>query len=104
MIESTKEFDYIKIKLKWVSEDIFSDIFLCHFFEDGDEIVKVEGAWKDSEGNIRDLNGNLIELLSSIGETIEERQRFVAVMEQSRHANNHAWTKQSFWDMPPGWK
>ena len=55
----------------------------------------------DSNGNIvRDL----IEGIASVGETIEARQRHVALIEQSRHATNHAWTKQTSWDMPPGWK
>jgi len=29
-------------------------------------------------------------LISSAGEILDQRQRFVASIEQSRHANNHA--------------
>jgi len=54
----------------------------------------------------KDSNGNIImetiDLISSAGEILDQRQRFVASIEQSRYANNHAWTKQTSWDMPPG--
>ena len=42
--------------------------------------------------------------LGEIGEAIEARRQFVASIEQSRYAENHAWTKQTSWDMPHGWK
>jgi len=65
-------------------------------------------VWEDSDGSFRDSGGSIIkdtlELVTSIGETVEERQRFIASVEQSRYASNHAWTKQTSWDMPPGWK
>ena len=64
--------------------------------------------WEDSKGNIRDLDGNTISELSdclgSIGEMLEQKNNMQAYMETSYHANNHAWTKQTSWDMPPGWK
>jgi hypothetical protein len=79
-----------------------------------DEFYDLFGAtkpimgWKDSEGNVRDSDGNTVSELSdclgSIGEMLEQRQNMIASIEQSRYANNHAWNKQSSWDMPPGWK
>jgi len=63
-------------------------------------------VWKDSEGNFSDLNGNIIretlDLVANVDEIIGERQNFIASIEQSHRANNHAWTKQTSWDMPPG--
>jgi hypothetical protein len=35
---------------------------------------------------------------------LEERSNMRAYMETSHYASNHAWTKQTSWDMPPGWK
>ena len=65
-------------------------------------------GWEDSEGNFRDSDGNTIsefsDCLGSIGEMLEQRNNMQAYMETSGHANNHAWTKQTSWDMPPGWK
>jgi len=95
--------DYAEINLN-TQEEYGINLFSSIVFNDSSKIRKIEGAWEDSNGNVRDLKGNPIELLSSIGETIEGRQRFVAAIEQSRHATNHAWTKQTSWDMPPGWK
>lgn len=64
-------------------------------------------VWKDSENNFRDLNGNIISdtlgLISSIGEIMEAGQLFAGI-EQSRRAENYALTKQTSWNMPPGWK
>lgn len=50
------------------------------------------------------LARDLLEFAKNVGEGIEESQRYTASIEQSRYANNHAWTKQTSWDMPPNWK
>lgn len=67
-----------------------------------------EEAWEDSAGNFRNSDGNIIsdtlKLVTGVGEIIEENQKYAAWVEYDRYANNHAWTKQTSWDMPPGWK
>jgi len=55
---------------------------------------------ESSSSNISELS----DCLGGIGEMLEQRQNLIASIEQTHHATNHAWTKQTFWDMPPGWK
>lgn len=74
---------------------------IAHDFKRSEDDVMQEVVKRtDSNGNTLETLANL----SDIGDMLEERQRFYASIEQSSYATNHAWTKQTSWDMPPGWK
>jgi len=88
--------DYVRIDLNMTREYQNS-----HSFDSGIGLVEGRVVEKvDSNGNIiREALG----LVAGIGEIVGERQKHIALVEQSRYANQ-SWTKQTSWDMPPNWK
>ena len=112
-IDFAKCFDCLKeASVFWLDVNAISNYSHTKSFGVGDnyfeEMLDIMGQVSSSLFNVkRDANGNISELsdcLGSIGEMLEQRNNMQAYMETSRYANNHAWTKQTSWDMPPSWK
>jgi len=91
---------YVKIDLSKTSEHSSKHSFESEEFA----IYLVNGKVVERINENGDIVRDLLGGISSVGEVIEERQKHLAWVEYGRHANNHAWTKQTSWDMPPGWK
>jgi len=90
-----EEGNYVRINLE---ETRYKNVH--HDFKVSDGVMHKVAVSSSGNSSTSETAANL----SDIGDVLQERQRFVASIEQSRHATNHAWTKQTSWDMPPGWK